>query len=132
MSNEFKDISIKNRTYCFFNDIINIKTFDPNKIKLDENSYKNILIYYNGYVTIKDSKYVKINCVYPLHLIIGKANGYFEKVNKNRYLTLVPTNASKKKKKKCEELWSKIKDLIRSITKNSDNYDEIYMKLKFN
>ena len=90
MSNEFKDISIKNRTYCFFNDIINIKTFDPNKIKLDENSYKNILIYYNGYVTIKDSKYVKINCVYPLHLIIGKANGYFEKVNKNRYLTLVP------------------------------------------
>ena len=132
MSNEFKDISIKNRTYCFFNDIINIKTFDPNKIKLDENSYKNILIYYNGYVTIKDSKYVKMNCVYPLYLIIGKANGYFEKLNKNRYLTLVPTNASKEIIKKCEELWSKIKDLIRSITKNSDNYDEIYMKLKFN
>ena len=39
---------------------------------------------------------------------------------------------AKKKFKKCEELWSKIKDLIRSITKNSDEYDEKYMKIKFN
>ena len=36
-----------------------------------------------------------------------------------------------KVKKKNEELWSKIKDLIRSITKNSDDYDEKYMKIKF-
>ena len=34
--------------------------------------------------------------------------------------------------KKYEELWSKIRDLIRSITKNSDNYDEKNMKIKFN
>ena len=56
MSNRVKDIDIKNRTYYFFNDIINIKNFDPNNIKIDEKSYKNILIYYIGYVTIKDSK----------------------------------------------------------------------------
>ena len=37
-----------------------------------------------------------------------------------------------KKLKKYEELWSKIKDLIRSITKNSDDHDEKYMKIKFN
>ena len=43
-------------------------------------------------------------------------------------MTLVPTNESKKKN---EELWSKIKDLIRSITKNSDDYDEKYMKINF-
>ena len=43
---------------------------------------------------------------------------------------LVPTNESKKEKK-YEELWSKIKYLIRSITKNSDDYDEKYMKIKF-
>ena len=48
------NISIKNRTYYFFDDIINIKNFDPNNIKIDEKSYKNILIYYIGYVTIKD------------------------------------------------------------------------------
>ena len=54
MSNKFKDIDIKNRTYYFFNDINNIKMFDPNNIKIGEKSYKNILIYYIGYVTLKD------------------------------------------------------------------------------
>ena len=37
-----------------------------------------------------------------------------------------------KKKYKNEEIWSKIRDLIRSITKNSDDYDEKYMNIKFN
>ena len=83
-------------------------------------------------MTIKDSKYVKINSVNPLYLIINKVNGYFEEINKSKYLTLVPTNESKEKIKKYEELWSKIRDLIRSITKNSDDYDEKYMKIKFN
>ena len=48
-----------------------------------------------------------------------------------KYLTLVPTNESKEETKKYEELWIKIRDLIRSITKNSDDYDEKYMKIKF-
>ena len=71
MSNKVKHMEIKNRTYHFFDDIINIKNFDPNNIKIDEKSYKNILIYNIGYVTIKDSKYVKINSVNPLHLIFN-------------------------------------------------------------
>ena len=37
-----------------------------------------------------------------------------------------------KKIKKYKELWIKIRDLIKSITKNSDDYDESYMKIKFN
>ena len=48
------------------------------------------------------------------------------------YLTLVPTNKSKEEIKIYEELWSKIRDLIRSETKNSDDYDKKYMKIKFN
>ena len=39
---------------------------------------------------------------------------------------------AKKKLKKYGELWSKIRDLIRSINKNSDDYDKKYMKIKFN
>ena len=54
MSNKVKDISTKNHTYYFFNDIINTKIFDLNSIKTDENSYTNILIYYIGYETIKE------------------------------------------------------------------------------
>ena len=46
MSNKFKDIDIKNSTYYFFSDMINTKNFDPNKIEVDEKSYKRILIYY--------------------------------------------------------------------------------------
>ena len=79
---------------------------------------------------IKDPKYVKINIVNPLYLII-RVNGYFEEINKSKYLTLVPTNDSKEKIKKYEELWSKIRYLFTSMTKNSDNYDEKYMKIKF-
>ena len=70
-------MDIKNRTNYFFNYIINKTDFDPNKIKIDEKSYKSILIYYIGYVTIIDSKYVRTNSVDPLYLIIGKMNGYF-------------------------------------------------------
>ena len=94
MSNKVKDINIKNCTYYFFNDMINIKNFDPNNIKIDEKSYNNILIYYIGYVTIKDSIYVKINSVDPLYLIFIKVNEYFEEINGNKSLTLVSTNES--------------------------------------
>ena len=114
MINKIKDISIKNHIYYFFNDIININVFDPNNIKIDEKSYKTILIYYIRYVTIKDSKYVKINSENPLHLI-NKANG-------NKYLTLVPTNESKEKIKNMKSCG--VKSEIRLITENSDDYDE--------
>ena len=74
MSNKGKDTDIKNRTYYFFSYIIDIKNFDPDKIKIDEKSYNNIVIYYIGYVTIKDLKYVKINSVNTLCLIFSKVN----------------------------------------------------------
>ena len=79
MSNKVKDIDIKNLTYYFFNDIMNIENFDRNNIKTDKKSYKNILIYYIGYVTIKDSKYVKIYSVNLLYFIFRNMNGYLEK-----------------------------------------------------
>ena len=45
MKSKFKEIDIKNRTYYFFDDIINTENFDPNKIEINEKSYKNILTY---------------------------------------------------------------------------------------
>ena len=80
----------------------------------------------------KDSKYVKVDSVNSLYLIIKKVNGYFGDINKSKLMTLVPTNESKEIIKKYEELWSKIRDLIRSITKNSNDCDEKHMKIKFN
>ena len=47
-------------------------------------------------------------------------------------MRLVPTNEEKEIINKYEELWNKIRDLIRSISKNSYHYDEKYIKIKFN
>ena len=124
-----KDIIIKNRTYYVFNDIIYIENFDPNNIEIDEKSLKNILIFYIVYVTIK--KDLKSYSVNLLCVIFGEMNRYFEVINGNRYLTLVPTNESKEKTKKYEEPLIKIRTLVRFITKNLDDYDEKYITIKF-
>ena len=73
-----KEINIKNWTYYYFDDIINIKYFDPNLLRIDKKSFKNIDIYYIRYITMKDSDYVKINSVNPLYLIINELDGYIE------------------------------------------------------
>ena len=64
---------------------------------MDEKSYKNVLIYFISYVTIKDSKYVKINSVNPFYLMFKTINTYFEEINRMKYLTIVSTNKSKVK-----------------------------------
>ena len=86
---------------------INIKNLDLNKIKIDEKTYKNILIYHIRYVTVRDLSYVKTNSIHTICLITDKINGYIKESNGNKYLSLVPTNDSKEILKKYEELWSK-------------------------
>ena len=72
ISNKVLDINIKNGTYYFSNDMINIENFDPNNIKIVEKPYKDILIYYIGYVTMKE--HVKMYSVNPLNLIFRYVN----------------------------------------------------------
>ena len=60
MTADTKSISIKSQTYYFFNDMINIEVCDSNLLKIDKKSYKNIVIYYIGYITIKESMIMKI------------------------------------------------------------------------
>ena len=76
---EVKQINIKNRTYYFYNDMINLKKFQPNLLKIDRKSYKNIGIYNIGYITIKKiDDYENIYSVNPLYLNVNHANGYIE------------------------------------------------------
>ena len=51
---EVKQINIKNRTYYFYNDQINLKDFDASMLKIDKKNYKEIDVYYTGYVTFKE------------------------------------------------------------------------------
>ena len=55
-----KQINIKNRTYYFYNDIIDLENFDSSLLKLDKKIYKDIGIYNIGYITIKKLVIVKI------------------------------------------------------------------------
>ena len=99
-----KKINIKNRTYYFFDDVINITNLDPNLLKIDKKSYKSIDIYYIGYITRKYSDYVKINSVNPLYLIIDKVDGHIEEKNGSKYLILTSTD-------KNEEVWTKYRNI---------------------
>ena len=74
-----KQINIKNQTYYFFNDMINIEDFDLSFLKIEKMSYKNIGIYNIGYITIKKiDDYKNVHTVYPLYLIIGKVDEFTE------------------------------------------------------
>ena len=74
-----KQINIKNRTYYFYNDIIDLVNFKSNLLKTDKKSYKDIGIYNIGYIRIKTIDDCKnIYSVNPLYLNITHANGYIE------------------------------------------------------
>ena len=111
-----KQINIKNRTYHFLNDIINIEEFDSNLLKIDKKSYKDIDIYYIEYIAIKKiAESENISSVNPLYLIIGEVIGYIEENNGNKYLVFDSTDENKEVLKKYTELSDGIKNEIETI-----------------
>ena len=72
-----RQMNIKNRTYYFYNDLINIKNFDARLLKLDEKTSMGLGIYYIGYVTKKPEW--NVNSVNLLLLMINKIDGFIEK-----------------------------------------------------
>ena len=67
---EVKQINIKNRTYYFYNDMINIKNFDLILLKIDKKSYKDIGICNIGYITIKKMMIVIIFTVLTICICV--------------------------------------------------------------
>ena len=131
---EVKQINIINRTYYFYNDIIDLKDFEPNLLKIDKNSYKNIDVYYIGYITIKKiDDYESIYSVNPLYLRINHASGYIEEKNGNKYLIFDSVDENKEVLKKYADVWDGIKSKIKAINGGKENdYGKDYMKIKFN
>ena len=86
---EVKEMNIKNQTYYFFDDMIDIRNFHSNLLKIDKKLHKDIDIYYIGYITIKKfSDCENIHSVNPLYLIIHSAAGYFKEKNGEKYLII--------------------------------------------
>ena len=133
MTADVKNINIKNRTYYFFNSLINIEGFDSSLLRIDKKSYKNIGIYYIGYITIKKiDEYENIHSVDLLYLIIGKRDGFIEERNGTKYLVFDSTDENEEVLKKCTELWDGIKNEIEAIYGGKEGeYGKDFMKIKF-
>ena len=129
-----KQINIRNRTYYFYNDIIDLKEFDVRLLKVDKKSYKNINIYYIGYITIKKiDDCESIYSVNPLYLRIGHASGYIEEKNGNKYFIFNSVDENKEVLKKYADVWDGIKNKIKATNGDKQNdYGKDYMKIKFN
>ena len=128
-----KQIDIKNHTIYFFNDMINNKDLHWSLIKIDKKSYKNIGIYIlvTSLKTIDD--YENINGVNLLYVITGKANGYIEENNGNKYLVFISTDGNKNILAKLTKLWDDIKHFIETINEGKkDEYEKDFMKIKLN
>ena len=124
-----KQINIKNRTRYFYNDIIDLKNFDPRLLKTDKKSFKDIGIYYIGYITIKKIDGCEnINSVNPLYLLIDHASGYIEEKNGNKYLIFDSVDENKELQKKYNDVWNGIKE----VSDSECDYEKDYMKIKFN
>ena len=88
-----KGINIKNWTYYFYNDMINLQDFESNLLKIDKNHYKQINIYYTGYIAIKNiDDCENIHSVNPLYLIINEGDGYIKEKNGSIYLVFDSVN----------------------------------------
>ena len=126
-----KELNIKNRTHHFWNNLINLKDFDPSMLKLDKKSSMDISIYYISYVTKKPE--YNINSVNPLYLLIAELDGYIEEKEGNKYLNIALADSNSEVLKKYAEFRSRIKDQIKKINDGkSGEYGKDYMKIKFN
>ena len=109
-----KQIDIKNRTFYFYNDMINIKKSDSNLLKIDKNSYKDIGIYNIGYISIKKiDDYENVYSINPLYLIIDHASRYIEEKEMNKYLVFDSTDENKELLKKYNDAFNGIRNKIK-------------------
>ena len=113
-----KKLNIKNWTYYHFSYIINIKDFHSNLLRIDKKQYKDIDIYYIGYITVKKMDDCKnINSVNPLYLMNHSAKGYFKEKYGEKYLILDSNE-------KYDEVFSGIKREIQTINAGKELFYE--------
>ena len=103
-----KQLNIKNRTYYFYNDLINLDGFDADLLKLDKKGVMNINVYYIGYVTKKPA--YNTDSVNPLYLNIYTLDGFVEEKDSSKYLNVALTDYNNNVLKKYLEVWKGIKN----------------------
>ena len=121
-----KELNIKNQTYYFLDDMIDIRNFHSNLLKIDKKPYKDIDIYYIGYITIKKfSDCENIHSVNPLYLIFHSAAGHFIEKYGEKYVIIDSIE-------KYEEVLSRVKSEIETIIGKTLFYEKHYAKIGAN
>ena len=104
---ELKQINIKNRTYYFCNDIVDLDEFDGSKIKVDKKDFNDIDVYYLGYEHKKKiSECNVINSVNPLYLKIINMKDQFKKGKDDAWYLVISDK---------DEVYKKLVDILESI-----------------
>ena len=100
---------------------------------MTKKDYKDIDIYYIGYVTVKTiANCNNINSVNPLYLMINEMIGHFEEKNENKYLVLDEIDENKEVLNKYKEVWEGIKKEIETINGGEKiEYEENLKKIRF-
>ena len=125
-----KEINIKNRTYYFYNDIINLAEFVESKIKVDKKDFNDIDIYQLGYEHKKEiSESNVINTINPLYLRIINMSSQFKKGKDDAWYLVISDK---------DDVYQKLVDILKSIknkitekTWDVVEYDNDYMTIKF-
>ena len=126
---ELKQINIKNRTYYFYSDIIDLDEFDESKIKVDKKDFNDIDIYYLGYEHKKKiSECNVINSINPFYLRTVDMNGQFEKGKDDAWYLIISDDDVFKKH---VDIFESIKNKVTEKTWDAVEYDKDYMKIKF-
>ena len=124
---EVKELKIKNQTNYFFDDMIDIRNFHSNLLKIDKKSDKDMDIYYIGYITIKKfSDGENTYSVNPLYLIIHSTTGYFYEKNGEKYLIIDSID-------KYNEVFSGVISKIKTLNDRKELfYEKNYAKIGVN
>ena len=125
-----KQLNIKNRTYYFYNDLLNALNFEPINLKLDKKSWKNIDICYIGYVDKNKPEDWRVKSAYTLYLMINKVFCIVGEENGVKYLK-IEQNHSDPVLNKSNQVFDSIKYHIKEISNEEVNFNDGFYKIKF-
>ena len=134
----FREVNIENRPHYFFNDMTNIKNFDPSLLSIDKISFKitDDVVYDIEYITMKSLDNENIDSANSFYLIFNNVDGYIERnstkeSNENKYLIFASTDKNKDILKKYTELWDEFKNQIETSGNKRIEYGRDFMKIRF-
>ena len=121
-----RQLNIKDRSYNFYNDLINVLSFEASNLKLDKKSWKDLDIYFIGYVDKKPDW--SVNSVNLLYLIINTVYVTVDEKNSHKFLTIDEGDSLLKK---YDQVFSGIKYHIGKISNEKVVYGSEFGKIKF-